>query len=150
MTVLVIRMNGLSQDTPCAPTLSILLADDHAKVLESATQLLQESYRIAGTAANGASALLAAERLCPDIIVLDIAMPQMDGIETARALRRSGSAAKIIFLTVLQDEAYVSAARCYGNGYVLKSRMYSDLPRAIEEALLGNFFVSLHQNSHPD
>jgi two-component system nitrate/nitrite response regulator NarL len=127
--------------------LGVLLADDHARVLAAATQLLNTGYRILATVADGLRALESAEQLNPDIVILDIGMPKLDGIETARALRQSGCRAKIIFLTVLDDDAHITAARSYGDGYVLKSRMYSDLPRAIEEALAGGFFVSA-RNPH--
>jgi two-component system nitrate/nitrite response regulator NarL len=122
--------------------LGVLLADDHARVLAAATQLLNTSYRILATVADGLRALESVEQLNPDIVILDIGMPKLDGMETARILRQSGCRAKIIFLTVLDDDAHIAAARSYGDGYVLKSRMYSDLPRAIEEALAGGFFVS--------
>lgn len=138
-------MTGQAEKTEQTHHLSVLLADDHARVLAQARELLSPTYQIAGTVSDGVRALEAVEKLHPDIIVLDIAMPKKDGIETARAIRSSGCTAKILFLTVLDDEAYITAARSVADGYVLKSRMYSDLPRAIEEALAGRFFVSTRQ-----
>jgi DNA-binding NarL/FixJ family response regulator len=140
-------MNERCQNASCGGTLSVLLADDHAKVLGAATLALRDRFHVVATVTDGLKAIAACKRLRPDIIVLDIVMPEMDGIETARALRESGCTASIIFLTVLKDEAYIAAARCYGNGYVLKARLYSDLVPAIEEALAGKFFISpCHQS----
>jgi DNA-binding NarL/FixJ family response regulator len=128
-----------------ATQLSVLLADDHEKTLDSAKEVLETGYRVVATVSNGRLAVEAAESLHPDLIILDITMPELDGIGTARQLREAGSQAKIIFLTVHDDLSYVAAARVCGNGYVLKSRMCSDLPKAIAEALAGRFFVSPHR-----
>jgi len=128
------------------PQLSVLLADDHVRILASAKELLCTRYRVVAAVTDGRSALEAAEKLHPDLVILDITMPELDGISTARELRRSGSNAKILFLTVHEDQANIDAARSCGNGYVLKSRMYSDLRQAIEEALTGRFFVSPHRS----
>jgi DNA-binding NarL/FixJ family response regulator len=130
-------------------TLSVLLADDHARVLAQARELLDASYRIVAAVTDGEQALKLAKQVHPDIIVLDIAMPKMDGLQTARALRALGCTAKILFLTVLDDEAYITAARAVADGYVLKSRMYSDLRHAIEEAVAGRFFLSTRQVKPP-
>jgi DNA-binding NarL/FixJ family response regulator len=130
-----------------ATQLSVLLADDHERSLDSTKQVLEAGYRVVATVSNGHLALEAAKSLHPDLIILDITMPELDGIGTARQLRRAGSQAKIVFLTVHDDPSYVTAARLCGNGYVLKSRMYSDLPKAIEEALAGRFFVSPQRRS---
>ena len=131
-----------NETKPSAAKLSVLLADDHVRVLASAKELLSTHYRIVATATDGRSAVELANELHPDLIVLDIAMPEMDGFRAAQEIGRSGSKAKIVFLTVLEDEAFITAARSCGNGYVLKSRMHSDLRHAIEEALAGRFFVS--------
>lgn len=122
--------------------LSVLLADDHLRVLESVRKLLGTDYRVVASVSNGQTALEAARELNPDLIVLDIEMPEMDGIRAAREMRRIGLKARILFLTMYEDEDYVAAARTYGDGYVLKSRMAADLPHAIKEALKGRFFVS--------
>jgi DNA-binding NarL/FixJ family response regulator len=121
--------------------LRVLLVDDHVKVLESEMRLLSADYTIVAAVTDGLTALKAAKELNPDLIVLDIEMPELDGIQAAREMRRMGSKAIIVFLTVHTDEYYVTAARACGNGYVLKYRMYSDLRNAIQEALSGGFFV---------
>lgn len=120
----------------------VLLADDHIRILESVQKLLGPGYHVVAAVNNGFSALVVAKALSPDLIVLDIEMPEMDGIRVAQELRRQGLAARILFLTVHDDEDYLAAARICGNGYVLKSRMGSELHHAINEALSGRFFVS--------
>ena len=128
--------------------LKVLLADDHVRVLASVEDLLRTDFRIVAAVTDGRSALEAAKKLHPDIVVLDITMPGLDGLHVAQELRRFGSTAKILFLTVHEDEGYIAAARTYGDGYVLKSRMRSDLRHAIDEALAGRFFVSRRTLEH--
>jgi DNA-binding NarL/FixJ family response regulator len=121
----------------------ILLADDHPGVLEHAQRILASDYEVVGQVNDGRSAVDAAIELRPDLVVLDIMMPELDGFDAARELRRRGSSAKVVFLTVQQNQEYVSAAlESGGVAYVLKSRMYSDLIQAVREALTGNIFVS--------
>jgi len=121
----------------------ILLADDHIGMLENASSIVQNQFEVVGTVTDGRAAVNAAFDLNPDLVVLDIVMPEMDGLDAAKELRRRGSHAKVVFLTVQQDEEYVAAAlESGGLAYVLKSRMYSDLVPAIGEALAGGIFVS--------
>jgi len=121
----------------------ILLADDHPGVLEHASRLLAEDYEVIATVGDGRAAVDATFRLQPDLVVLDIIMPELDGFHAARELRRRGSSAKVVFLTIQRDEEYLSQAmESGGAAYVLKSRMYSDLIRAISQVLAGNVFVS--------
>jgi DNA-binding NarL/FixJ family response regulator len=127
------------------PLLKVVVADDHEKVLESARRLLGSDYQVVAAVGDGVMAVEAARNLGPDLILLDIEMPRMDGIRAAQEIRHSGSKARILFLTVHDEEDYISAARRLGDGYVLKSRMGSDLRHAIDEAFSGRFFVS-HRN----
>ena len=121
----------------------ILLADDHPGVLEHASRILAEEYEVVGTVSDGRAAVDAAFQLQPDLVVLDIMMPELDGFHAARELRQRGSRAKVVFLTIQKGEEYVSAAmESGGAAYVLKSRMYSDLIRAISQVLEGHVFVS--------
>jgi DNA-binding NarL/FixJ family response regulator len=114
----------------------ILLADDHAVALAQATRVLGEHWDIAGTAANGVELLAAAARLDPDVIILDIAMPVMDGFEAARNLRRTGSRSRLVFLTVFDDHDYrAESERLGADAYVVKSRLASDLVPAVRTAL---------------
>jgi DNA-binding NarL/FixJ family response regulator len=92
---------------------------------------------------DGKSLLDEAVRLQPEVVVLDISMPVLNGLQAALELRRTGSKAKIVFLTVHEDPDYVRGAFAAGaQGYVVKSRLASDLPLAIREALAGRHFVS--------
>jgi len=116
--------------------LRILLADDHAAAVTQATRVLAEQYDIAGTAADGAELLEAAARLDPDVIVLDIGMPVLDGLEAARRLKAAGCRSRLVFLTVHEDPDYVRAAERLGaDGYVVKCRLATDLLPAISAAL---------------
>jgi DNA-binding NarL/FixJ family response regulator len=121
----------------------ILLADDHVGMLVNASDILREQFEVVGAVTDGRAAVSAALELKPDLVVLDIGMPEMGGFDAARELRRSGSKAKVVFLTIQQDEEYVAAALDSGGlAYVLKSRMYSDLVEAIAAALAGGIFIS--------
>lgn len=124
------------------PSLRVLLADDHLRVLNGVKTLLENDYQIVASVGSGKVALEKALELRPDLIVLDIEMPEMNGIQAAEEMRRQGLKARILFLTVHDDEDYIAAARACGDGYVLKSRMATDLRRAIQEAFAGQFFVS--------
>lgn len=121
----------------------ILVADDHEEMLERVSNLLRSQFEVVAKVNEGLAAVDAAARLKPDLIVLDILMPEMDGIRAARELKRQGSEAKVVFLTIQQDEEFVAAAFESGaKAYVLKSRMHWDLVHAIDQALAGEVFVS--------
>jgi DNA-binding NarL/FixJ family response regulator len=121
----------------------ILLADDHPALLAETVRLLGEDYAVVGAVANGLELLEAAKRLDPDVIVLDISMPILDGFEAARRLKRTGCASKVVFLTVWEDADYAREAMNLGaDAYVVKSRLATDLLPAISEALSKQHFVS--------
>lgn len=121
----------------------ILVADDHAGILERVSRLLDSHFEVVATVQDGLTAVDLTARLKPDLVLLDIIMPVMDGIQAAQEMRRRGSDAKVVFLTVQQDEEYVAAAFESGaTAYVFKSRMHSDLVWAIDRALAGKMFVS--------
>jgi DNA-binding NarL/FixJ family response regulator len=121
----------------------ILLADDHVGMLINISNILQNQFEIVGAVTDGRAAVNAACELKPDLVVLDIMMPELDGLHAAKELRRRGSVAKVVFLTVQEDEDYVAATLdSGGHAYVLKSRMYSDLVKAIATALDGGIFIS--------
>ena len=121
----------------------VLLADDHPKMLEQISQLLASESEIVGAVENGEQLIAAAVSLDPDVIVLDISMPVLNGIEAARHLQKSRSRAKVIILTMQEDDAFVAAAVLAGAlGYVLKRRISIDLIPAIRQVLQGQVFVS--------
>ncbi len=121
----------------------VLLADDHHPVLNRIVSLLKEHFEIVGSVSDGRALIREAARLQPDVIVLDITMPILTGIEAARELHQAGSKARLVFLTVHQSTAFVR--ECFANGglgYVTKSRMMTDLVPAINEALSNRHFTS--------
>jgi CheY-like chemotaxis protein len=121
----------------------VLLADDHRQFLTIAENLLTPAFEIVGSVPDGQALFDVAKHVKPDVIVTDISMPILDGIEAIRQLSESGCAAKIIFLTAHSDADFVQT--CLSNGalgYVLKSRIMSDLLPAIQEALVGRVFIS--------
>jgi DNA-binding NarL/FixJ family response regulator len=119
------------------------MADDHDDFLAAAVRQLEPEFQVVGTVSEGQALLDAAARLGPDVVVLDVSMPVMNGIEAARRLRKAGSAARIVFLTMHEDPDYVRGALAAGaQGYVVKSRLASDLNLALREILAGRPFVS--------
>ena len=121
----------------------VILADDHEAMLDRIAKLLITECDVVGTATDGRQALEAARVLKPDVMVLDISMPVMNGIETARRLREAGAKTRIVFLTVHDDPDYTREALETGAlGYVIKPRIASDLMTAINEVHAGRIFVS--------
>jgi DNA-binding NarL/FixJ family response regulator len=129
----------------CRPR--VLLADDNDPLLTRVARLLAADFHVVGTASNGRDLLEAADRIHPDLIVCDITMPLIDGFEAARRLRHSGSAAKIVFLTVHDDSDYLREGLSVGAvGYEIKDNLLTDLSHALHEALAGRQFVSASPN----
>jgi len=122
---------------------SVLIADDHFTVLESVVPMLKPFFNVVGTASDGKAAVEAEDKLHPDVVILDISMPVMSGIDAAKQMRKQGSKARIVFLTVHEDTDILAAAKAAGGkGYVVKSRLGTDLIPAIQDALAGKDFVS--------
>jgi DNA-binding NarL/FixJ family response regulator len=121
----------------------VVLADDHTELFDSLRRLLEPQFEVVGTAHDGQAALVAAEDLKPDVVVLDISMPRVSGIEAARMLRAKNPSPKIVFLSMHQDPDIVRHALSSGaSGYVLKAAARSDLAMAVGEALAGRSFIS--------
>jgi DNA-binding NarL/FixJ family response regulator len=121
----------------------VLVADDLSCVLSAVAALLPESFNLIGTVSDGRAALETTLDLNPDVVILDISMPEMNGIEVARELRKQHSRAKIVFLTVHEDSDILATCLAAGGlGYVLKLLMHSDLIPAMNEALAGRVFIS--------
>jgi DNA-binding NarL/FixJ family response regulator len=112
-------------------------------MLARTAAVLEPECIVVGAVQDGLAALEAAGALRPDVIVLDISMPQMTGFEVASHVREAGSSAELVFLTVHGDAEFVSAAKAAGAiGYVVKARLASDLPQAVREARAHRPFVS--------
>jgi DNA-binding NarL/FixJ family response regulator len=124
----------------------ILLADEHPYFPEFVESLLDPSFEIVGKVSDGQALLDAAVKLKPEVIITDISMPVLNGIEAAERLQRAGCAARIIFLTVHSDPDFVRSCLATGAfGYITKPRVALDLIHAIREALAGHLFISPNQ-----
>jgi DNA-binding NarL/FixJ family response regulator len=116
----------------------VLLADDHEEMLDRVARLLATECDVVGTVTDGQQALDAAMELKPDVLVLDISMPVLNGIETARRLKEAGAETRIVFLTMYDDPGIVREALKAGAlGYVTKQCIASDLVAAIKKAHAG-------------
>jgi DNA-binding NarL/FixJ family response regulator len=121
----------------------LLIADDHLLMLEGLSRILANEFEISGTARDGLVLLAEAERIQPDVVVLDIGMPGMNGIEAARRLSKSVPAAKIVFVTQQLDPAYIHAAFAAGAmGYVAKQSASTELVNAVHHALQDRYYVT--------
>jgi DNA-binding NarL/FixJ family response regulator len=122
---------------------SIVLADDHEPMLSKISGLLSPHYNVVAAVGNGGLAVQAVITYQPDLVLLDISMPQMNGIEAARKIRHLGLSTGIVFLTVQFDSEYLEVAHSLGASYVLKNQLHSDLLVAIKETLAGRIFSSV-------
>jgi len=121
----------------------ILLADDHALLTEALARLLEHRFEIVGTVADGHALVSRAKELQPDAVLIDIAMPMLDGIEAGRQLREALPACKLIFLTMAQDpELAAEVMRIGASAYVLKTSAAWELVEAIEGAMRGHTYVT--------
>ncbi|MGA7412258.1 MAG: response regulator transcription factor [Bryobacteraceae bacterium] len=117
----------------------VLIADDHPAILEEVRRSLDGDFAVVGAVENGQDALDSVLSLNPVVLVTDISMPILDGLQVASALRIAASRTKIVFLTCHADRAYVEAALSVGaHGYVTKPRIFTDLVPAIHQALMGH------------
>jgi len=122
---------------------TILLADDHQMFLQGLKSLLEDEFDLVGTVANGQDLVEAAGKLEPDVIVVDISMPVMNGFDAVRRLKSLGARARIIFLTMHADDRLLAEAfRCGGSGYVLKQSAGEELIIAIKQVLEGFKYVT--------
>jgi CheY-like chemotaxis protein len=121
----------------------VLIVDDSEEVLVREAAALAGGCVVVDAVTDGPTALRAARKHHPDVIVLDISMPGMSGLEVAARLREAGSTAAVVFCTVHEDEEFLAATRAAGGlGYVVKPRLTSDLLRAVREANARRPFVS--------
>ena len=133
---------GFAKEESSSKRPRVLLADDHEMVLQRVQSTLQ-NYQVVGTAHNGRDLVSHAIRLKPDVIILDITMPLLNGIDAAHEIREGGSTSKFVFLTVHEEPAFLHACFAEGAlGYVTKSHLGTDLIPAINAALSGHSFIS--------
>jgi DNA-binding NarL/FixJ family response regulator len=121
----------------------VLLADDHKPLLYHVARTLEPEFDVVGTVTDGEALLETAARLSPDVLVLDISMPGLSGLQVARELKKAGNPAKIVFLTVHEESDFVRESFASGGlAYVVKPRLGTDLALAIREVLAGHTFIS--------
>jgi DNA-binding NarL/FixJ family response regulator len=127
----------------------VVVADDLSPVLTMVATLLRDSFAVVGMVSDGRAALEATLELEPDLVILDISMPAMSGIEVAQELKKGGNQAKIVFLTVHEDCDILKTCRAAGGlGYVIKVFMDTDLIPAMNWALTGQIFTSRFSSQH--
>jgi DNA-binding NarL/FixJ family response regulator len=125
------------------PKPRVLLADDHVLVLEGFRRILQEHYELVGTVGDGYALLAAAKTVQPDIVILDISMPLLNGIDTAAQLKRVCPTTKIIIVTMHAGADYVrSAFEAGASAYVLKGSAVDELEQAIRAVLGGHSYIT--------
>jgi DNA-binding NarL/FixJ family response regulator len=125
------------------PSATVLLADDHAVVAEGLASLLGSEFTLVGTVTDGAQLLEVARRLRPDVIVTDVAMPGMSGLEALRRLKAEAIAAKVIFLTMhAEAQLAAEALRAGASGFVVKHAAGVELIAAIQTVLRGGTYLT--------
>jgi DNA-binding NarL/FixJ family response regulator len=121
----------------------VLLADDHTLVLEGFQRLLEEQCELVGTAEDGRALVETAVKTHPDLVLLDIAMPRLNGIDAARKLKKQLPEVKLIFVTMHADAAYVNEAfKAGASGYLLKRSAAKELAQAVQSVMDGNYYVT--------
>ena len=121
----------------------VLLADDHRMVTEGLKALLEEEFELVGIVEDGRAMVAAARKLRPDVIVADISMPQMNGLDALAHLKRDNPAVRVVFLTMHRDAAYARRALEAGaSGFVLKHSAPAELVLAVRAALQGRTFIT--------
>jgi DNA-binding NarL/FixJ family response regulator len=125
------------------PVPSVLLADDHKIVAQGLESLLKDSFSFVGTVSDGRALLEAAARLRPDVVVTDISMPLLNGLDAVRQFRPNGIEAKVVFLTMHADAALAAEAfRAGGSAFLLKQSAGDELVQAIHEILRGRAYLT--------
>ncbi|MBH0203875.1 MAG: response regulator transcription factor [Nitrospira sp.] len=121
----------------------LLMADDHSIMLAGLQKLVESMCEVVGTVQDGRALVEAAERLRPDLILLDISMPLLNGVDAARQIKKSVPDAKLLFLTMHASPVFATEAlQAGGSGYLLKQSAASELPQAIESVLAGKTYLT--------
>lgn len=122
----------------------VVLADDNAALVAAVRETLDEEFEVVAAVENGSQAVDAVLELDPDVLIMDISMPVLDGLKASAALHAAGCRTKILVLSTHEAREFVAAALYAGaSGYVIKRCLFSDLMPTIREALSGHKFVSL-------
>ena len=121
---------------------TVVIADDHVGMQKWISEVLADECNILAIVNDGSKAVRAAVEFKPDVVILDLFMPGVDGIHAAQEMRRLGVPAKLIIISVQDDAEYVEIAGSIGAGYVVKTRIHVDLSLAVKEVLAGRTFVS--------
>jgi DNA-binding NarL/FixJ family response regulator len=133
----------LENREPMSETCRVLLADDHVLVAEGIQKLLEPEFELVGIVADGRSLITAAAKLQPDIAVVDISLPLLNGLDASQQIKKTNPNIKIIILTMHSEPNFVTQAFRVGvSGYVLKQSVGSELVQAIREVMKGRTFVS--------
>jgi DNA-binding NarL/FixJ family response regulator len=121
----------------------LLIAENHPAMRARVASLLQQDFEVVASVAGGMAAVEAASNFLPDLIILDVSMPTLDGPQVAQRVKSLGCKAKIVFMSVSMDLNQITAClEAGGDGYVSKMRMHTDLIHAITEVLAGRRFIS--------
>lgn len=121
---------------------TLVLAEDHAPIAEQLRELLGEVFDVLAVVAHGEALVKAVRRLRPDVVVTDISMPGMDGMQAAREFLADRPGLPVIFITVHDDATLARAALSIGKGYVLKASAGDELIDALQRVLAGGYFLS--------
>ena len=122
---------------------TVFIADDHSMVVDGLRGLLEPEYEVVGSVSDGRAVLPAVQRLKPDVAIIDISMPLLNGLDCARQLREAGCTTKILILTMHPDATLAREALHAGaSGYLLKTSPASELRGALKEVLLGRTYLS--------
>jgi CheY-like chemotaxis protein len=121
----------------------VLIADDHRAMLDTLVRMLSRDFDVVAAVMDGIAVVTRAEQLEPDLLVIDIAMPGLNGIAAAARLKERGSSAKVVFVTNMRDREFVEESLALGDvGFVVKDRLVADLLPAIRQVLAGRAFIS--------
>jgi len=121
----------------------LLIADDHVMFAQGLESLLRDEFELLGTAGNGEELVEATLQMNPDVILVDISMPVLNGFDAVRRIRERGNETRIIFLTMHDDDTLVEEAfRCGASGYVLKQAAGEELVEAIKQVAQGNRYIT--------
>ena len=121
----------------------VVLADDHRDFIAKVRAILADEFEVIQVSENGNQAVRAVLAMDPDVLVTDISMPILDGLQAARTIQEAHCRAKIVFLTIHEGGDFIAAAlSAGGTGYVTKRRLSTDLVFAIRESMKGHIFVS--------